>query len=116
MEKNLILDDKYIIKNKICDGGTSKVYLVEDIKKSKIFACKILDTENKFFKNEINILCQISHKNVVNIIDSGEGKITGKNPNKKYNYIILEYCENQTLFNYIHYTEQAFGEKYGKYI
>ena len=116
MEKNLILDDKYIIKNKISFGGTSKVYLVEDIKKSQIFACKILDTENKFFKNEINILCQISHKNVVNIIDSGEGRITGKNPNKKYFYIILEYCENQTLFNYIFYTKQAFGEQYGKYI
>ncbi len=115
MENNLILDEKYIIKNKISFGGTAKVYLVEDIKKSTLFACKILETENDFFKNEINILSQISHKNIVNIIDSGEGKIKGKN-NKNYFYIILDYCENQTLFNYIYFYRKGFGESFGKYI
>ena len=41
MEKNKILNDKYIIKNKIGSGGTSKVYLIEDKVTQKIYACKI---------------------------------------------------------------------------
>jgi len=133
MEKNKILNDKYIIKNKIGSGGTSKVYLIEDKVTQKIYACKILKNKDKkeynkmdpekLLINEINFLSQISHPNIVNIIESGKGTIEGKVNGEDYNsyklYIILEYCENGELFNYIYHMkegERGFGESFGKYL
>lgn len=132
MENIKILNDKYIIKNKIGSGGTSNVYLVEEKKTHKKYACKILKNKDKnpqnkldpekLLTNEINFLLQISHPNIVNIIESGLGQIKGKINGNSYNskklYIILDYCENGELFNYIHYynLKSGFGEIFGKYL
>lgn len=130
MENIKILNDKYIIKNKIGSGGTSNVYLVEEKNTHINYACKILKNKDKnpqnkldpekLLTNEINFLIQISHPNIVNIIESGlgliQGKINGNAYNSKKLYIILDYCENGELFNYIYHMKEGFGESFGKYL
>ena len=116
---NLIINNKYQIKQKLGEGLTSKVFLVKEIKTNNLYACKIQKSEKKnFLENEINFLSSFSHKNIVNKIESGEFEIknTEKKTIKKKKCIILEYCEHGELCNYIYYMGSGFGEKYGKFI
>ena len=121
MEKQIILNDKnYIIRKKIGSGYTSKVYIIEEIKSNNIYACKIIDDEeNKknFFFNEINCLSRINNNNnIIKIIDSGKITLKKNNEEKNYFFIILEYCENGILFDYIYDARKGFGELYGKFL
>ena len=132
-----ILDNKYYIISKIGSGGTSIVYLTEDIKTHKIYATKILKKDEeeeeeqnekeqkqllnkiKTFKKESEILKSIHNENILNIIDDGEGSIEkkiGESGNKKYQYITLEYAEKGDLFSYIYFPKKGFNEDFGKII
>ena len=108
---NLTINNKYIIKQKIGEGSTSKVFLVKDLKSNKHFACKFF-THKKFYTNESNFLSIFSHKNTIKKFDEGEFKLK----NKKLNYLILDYCEHGKLSNYIIFFGFGFGEKYGKFL
>jgi serine/threonine protein kinase len=118
MEKQLILNNiTFIKKKKIGCGYTSKVYIIEEIKSNKIYACKLIEDDKNFnkevFSNEINCLSTINNNNIIKIIDSG--KVKWKKGNKEIIkfFIILEYCENGNLYNYIF---KGFGEFYGKFL
>jgi serine/threonine protein kinase len=108
---NLTINNKYIIKQKIGEGSTSKVFLVKELKSNKHFACKFF-THKKFYTNESNFLSNFSHKNTIKKFDEGEFKLK----NKKLNYLILDYCEHGKLSNYIIFFGFGFGEKYGKFL
>lgn len=94
-ETQKINNEKYIGNYKIVkllgEGATSKVYLVS--KNNSLFAAKIFQHQDpellKRFQREIEILKQIKHINIVQIIDHGE------QDNKPF--LILEYVNGKTL-------------------
>ncbi len=109
-----ILDDKYKILSKLGSGATALVYLCESLSNKKIYAAKILKQIATDISAEINSLSKINHLNIVNLIDSGEGNII-ENEKKIYvKYLILEYCENGELFDYMFYPKKGFGEEIGR--
>ena len=72
--------------------------------KDKIYATKLIDKKNnnedlkRYFDNEISILKEINHPNIIKLIDVKE--------NSNYIFIILEYCNGGNL--------QSFLDKYVK--
>ena len=77
------------------------------------------------FKNEINLLEKINHKNILKIFAYGYGqkvslyKSSNKKP-KEFFYIVMEYLEHGELFKYItNVTKEdniGFGENFGRLI
>lgn len=116
------IDKKYVLTKKIGSGGTSKVYLAHKIDNPKeTFAVKIIkpsnNSESKVFMNEVNVLRNIKHTNVVRLIDGGEGVLT-KETGKKHiiQYLVLELIKYGELFDYIFFPQKGFGEEIGRYI
>ena len=98
----------YLLSHTIGEGAFAKVKLATHIYTGEKVAIKILSKsqisqqEYPKFLNEISILKSLKHKNIINlyeIIDT---------PHKLY--IIMEYCPNNSLFDYIskrkHLTER----------
>lgn len=81
----------YTIIRELGKGATSKVYLVS--KDKNFYAAKVFQHSDKEllerFKREAEILKQIKHINIVQIVDHGEDN------NKAY--LILEYVNGKTL-------------------
>ena len=115
------IDSKYKIIEKIGRGYSSKVFKVkqQDINTEIFYAAKVfkvlennktknnLSTE-EMFEAEKEILNKLKNVEspspyIINIIDSGSGKIirTGRETTIN-NYIILDYAENGCLFDYIY--------------
>jgi serine/threonine protein kinase len=109
-----ILDDKYKLLSKLGSGATSVVYLCESISDKKIYAAKLLKKITIDTSREISSLSKINHMNIVNLIDSGEGKLEENDKSISVKYLILEYCENGQLFDYIFYPKKGFGEDIGR--
>ena len=103
-----VLDNKYIIKKLIDDSGAyGKVYLVET-PEGKLYAAKvfsIIENDSLIYysnpRNEINFVSKINHAHVIKYISDGIGPLIFNNKyygNKQY--LIMEYAENLTLFDY----------------
>ena len=94
------LADRYIIEEKIGQGGMSYVYKAIDSKLGRVVAVKVLKSEFsadeefiKKFKNEAKSAAKLSHPNIVTAYDTAdEGNL---------HYIIMELVEGITLKNYI---------------
>jgi serine/threonine protein kinase len=93
LEKDAILDDRYLLKERIGRGGFSEVWLVEDIKTELGMAMKIyapgmgLDAENiAVFIKEFALVYELNHPNLLRPNYYGE---TEGMP-----YLILPYCKN----------------------
>ena len=128
MEKENIIDDKYIILKKIGRGGTAKVFIVKEKNTNHIYAAKVLkDYENdkkkktieNMFNKEITILTHLKQTQnseyIINFIDNGSGEIRRQNrPTSINKYLILEYASKGSLFDYIFYPRIGFPEKYSK--
>ena len=92
---------KYILINQIGIGGFAKVYLGFHIPTSQKVAIKILNKlqlkqnpETSFhLQNEISILKQVSHPNIVRLFEIIETPLKI--------YLITELCSNGELFDYI---------------
>ena len=127
MENDDLLDKKYIILKKIGRGGSAKVFEVQKIGTDKIYAAKVLKekgkdqilknekTSSEIFDNEINILKYLKNKTnnlfLTNLIDIGIGEIKRKDHPISFNkYLILEYAEKGSLFNYIYLTNIGLNE------
>lgn len=112
------IDDKYLIIEKKGFGATSILFQVRDKTTGKIYATKVLLSNQKLFKNEIQILEELkalNNPNIINMIDSGHGKIIRKNkPDRELDYITLEYAPKGSLFKYIFYSQNGLEEKLGK--
>ena len=90
----------YEILNMIGRGAYGEIYLVFSNKYQKEFACKVFNCkENDFekmkksFNKEIETVQQLSHQNIIKYYDHFV--------EKHCFYIILEYCSNGTLFNFV---------------
>ena len=99
--------DKYYKKIKdLGSGSYGAVYLAKNVIMDNIVAIKTIEkTEDNMvddleIKNEINILKQLSHPNIVKIYEFFDTIL--------YYYIVTEYCKKGELFSYIknRYTER----------
>ena len=91
-----VLSDRYRLDSKLGSGGMSTVYLARDETLERWVAVKVLHREIsdqpdqlERFARESRTVAQVSHPNVVAVIDAGED---GGRP-----YIVFEYCDGETL-------------------
>ncbi len=91
-----VLSGRYRLEQKLGSGGMSTVYLARDETLERWVAAKVLHREIsdqpdqiERFRREARAVAQVSHPNVVAIIDAGED---GGRP-----YIVFEYCDGETL-------------------
>ena len=135
VEPKSILDSKFYLIKKIGQGSSGKVYL--GVQKDSLnnqneninyYSIKIMNPTKidlNLFKNEIELLKKINHKNVLKIFDCGYGpkisldKTKNKKP-KKFYYIVMEYLMHGELCKYITDVEInkniGFGENFGRLI
>ena len=94
---DFINKNKYKFIKELGKGGFGNVNLVLNNKDNKYYALKEMiiqdEGEIKTFKNEINFLSKFNCDNIIKYYDSF------KDGNKFY--ILMEYCDGQTLKNYI---------------
>ena len=90
------LSSRYKLLSKLGSGGMSTVYLAEDLTLERSVAVKVLHAgisdqpdQIERFRREARAVAQLSHPNVVAVIDAGED---GGHP-----YIVFEYVEGETL-------------------
>jgi serine/threonine protein kinase len=116
------IDKKFNLIKKIGSGGTAKVYLASTTENpNQTYAVKVIksgsSTDSKFFSNEIQMLKQVNHPNLVKLIEGGEGVLTRENGKKSVvQYLVLELIKYGELFDYIFFPQKGFGEEIGKYI
>ena len=91
-----MLSGRYRLESKLGSGGMSTVYLARDVTLERWVAAKVLHREIsdqpdqiERFRREARSVAQVSHPNVVAVIDAGED---GGRP-----YIVFEYCDGETL-------------------
>jgi eukaryotic-like serine/threonine-protein kinase len=72
------LRDRYSIKGEIGRGGMARVYLARDARHERDVAIKVLDPElssvlgSERFLREIRLTAQLTHPNVIPLLDSGQ--------------------------------------------
>ena len=91
-----VLSERYRLESKLGSGGMSTVYLARDETLQRWVAVKVMHREMsdqpdqlERFRREARAVAQLSHPNVVSVIDAGED---GGHP-----YIVFEYVEGETL-------------------
>ena len=120
IDRNTVVNNRFIIQNEIKKGGYGKIYLVTDIKGENKYALKVLLLEKTSqieidnFQHEIEILRKLYKKEnsyVLKLYDSGV--LLTKN-NLTTNYFIVDYAEKGDLHLYLKNSNGGFGEKYAK--
>ena len=96
-------------------GSYGEVYLSKKEGKSEFFATKKMDRKfadspqvSKYLKNEIAILKELKHKNIVKLEDV---KIT-----KNHYYIVMEYCNGGSLSDCLKKYQNIFGQPFSQEI
>src|SRR5919201_2441205 len=91
-----VLSGRYRLESKLGSGGMSTVYLARDETLERWVAAKVLHREIsdqpdqiERFRREARAVAQLSHPNVVSVIDAGE--------DGGYPYIVFEYVDGETL-------------------
>src|SRR5688572_14746219 len=91
-----VLSGRYRLESKLGSGGMSTVYLALDETLERYVAIKVLHREMsdepdqlERFRREARAVAQLSHPNVVAVIDAGD--------DKGHPYIVFEYVEGETL-------------------
>ncbi|MBR3254630.1 MAG: serine/threonine protein kinase [Clostridia bacterium] len=99
-DKNL---NEYIVEERIGGGGFSAVFKAINKKDGEYYAIKTFssdfsdETELETFKNEVSKAMQVQSSNTVKYIFFNDGEIFPELPP----YIIMEYCNEGTLEEYI---------------
>jgi serine/threonine-protein kinase len=89
------LADRYLIERELGAGGMATVYLAEDVKHNRKVAVKVLRPElgaslgAERFLREIQIAAQLTHPNILTLIDSGEAD--------GLLYYVMPYVEGESL-------------------
>jgi serine/threonine-protein kinase len=91
-----VLSGRYRLESKLGSGGMSTVYLSRDETLQRWVAIKVMHREMsdqpdqlERFRREARAVAQLSHPNVVSVIDAGE--------DGGFPYIVFEYVEGETL-------------------
>ena len=120
LDKDTIVNKRFIVQHEIGKGGYGKVYLVTDIKGENKYALKVLllkrasPIEINNFKHEIEILKKLyteENSYVLKLYDSGV--LLTKN-NMSTNYFVVDYAEKKDLYLYVENSSGGFGERYAK--
>ena len=86
------IDSKYTILEQKGKGLTSEVFKVKDFNTQRIYAAKVYIKNSALFQSEVdmlNILREINNPYMINIINSGNGKVIRKDKPKKINNILF---------------------------
>ena len=90
---------EYLEKEKLGDGKSGEFWLAVDKKRgSKMVIKKLFSKE--IFMQEKNALAQISHSNIIRLIDYSEGESPA---------LIFEYAENGNLLNCLKFSASTFS-------
>ena len=125
VEKERVIDGKYILTKTLGKGATSKVYKAVVIKDNskKIAIKKYLPTTNirqtyLDFLTEVNLMKNLNHPNLINLIDANEKGELKENGNVLGNimYLSIELAENAELFDFFAYPRKPFSEEIGRLI
>ena len=112
------IDTKYVILDKKGSGLTANVFKVKDKETQTLYAAKVLKKPSIYFEKELEVLKIIKPLNnpfIVNMVDSGEGLVIRKgHPEKKAQYMILEYVSKGELYDYIFYLNSGLSERHCK--
>jgi serine/threonine protein kinase len=124
---NYIIDNKYIILEKIDEGGFAKIYLTKKIDTDEQYAIKVLkkgktpNIEILSFLKEIEILTILTksdkeNKYIPHLYDSGKTNVNRAQNNKEVKlYYTTDYIQNKTLYEYV-IVSKGFSERHTKYI
>ena len=100
--------DEYELKDKLGEGAYGCVYKVQQKTTNYLRAVKAIKKKNvdyDEFNNEIEVLKAIDHPNIIKLFDCYQ--------DKRYYYMVEEYCSGGDLFDYIqkekHFTENKAG-------
>ena len=112
-EKENFLDSQYRLIEELGEAKSSKIFLVEDTDNKKKYICKNYE-KNHLFEKEYNNYMKYINKSqsdaLIRYIYSN-----GINKDNVLKYIIFEYAENDSLFNYLQHFG-GFDEIYCKVI
>ncbi len=92
MKKQSLLDNRYLLKRKVGEGGFSQVYEAEHATLGKTVAIKILTRggESARLRSEARSLARLQHPNIVHVLDFGQDE-------HGLSYCVMEYVEGRTL-------------------
>ena len=110
----IMIDDLTLLKM-LGNGSYGEVFLTSKKGKSELFATKKMDRKyadqpnvSKYLKNEISILRELDHVNIVKLEDI---KIT-----KNHYYLVMEYCNGGTLSECLKKYQQLYGVPFSEEI
>ena len=113
-EKIEKIDDLTLLKC-LGKGSFGEVYLTNKEGKSGLFATKKMDREfadlpqvSKYLKNEIAIMRELNHKNIIKLEDV---KIT-----KKHYYLVMEYCNGGSLSDCLNKYQELYNKTFSEEI
>jgi eukaryotic-like serine/threonine-protein kinase len=93
------LTERFVLEREIGSGGMSRVFLGRDEVLERPVAVKILNPElgqtdiGSRFRREGRTAAKLSHPNIVQVYDAGEGKFEGR----ETSYIVMEYVTGGDL-------------------
>ncbi len=109
-----MIDDLILLKC-LGKGTFGEVFLTSKKDENELFATKKMDRKyadqpkvSKYLKNEIEILKQLNHKNIVKLEDV---KIT-----KTHYYLVMEYCNGGTLSECLKKYQKKHGQPFSEEI
>ena len=115
---------KYTLLRTLGSGANSKVKLGLDKASGRYFAVKILkkgnpNLDHKFLElvmTEVHTMSQLSHPNIVNLIEYSKDGVVEKSNGTKESviYIVLELATGGELFDYVA-TTGKFSEKISRF-
>ncbi|KAL9651157.1 hypothetical protein ABK040_008229 [Willaertia magna] len=103
-----LLVNNYNIKHKLGEGGEGSVYLAEDLKRNKLVALKLVESEEtdvNAFKEAFTQL-KIKHEHLVPVLDAFFTRLHGL----KYVVLVLPYYENGDLKKLLKQRQDPFPE------
>ena len=96
MKHGEIIGDRYRIKELLGQGGTSAVYLAENLILRNLWAIKALSRSSPWYEyelQEIGLLKSLSHPMLPRIVDLIEDDTSC--------YIVMDYISGMNLLNYM---------------
>ena len=95
----MLLGDRFVLEHEIGSGGMARVFLGRDTVLDRPVAVKVLNPGHDEtdigarFRREGRTAARLSHPNIVQVFDAGQGNLDGKN----VSYIVMEYVPGGDL-------------------
>ncbi|CAN5826082.1 hypothetical protein BH11MYX2_BH11MYX2_24400 [soil metagenome] len=99
MSENATIGGRYVLDGRLGEGGMGQVYRARHLQLGKAFALKIIspafsgdNSARQRFNEEAKLASEISHPNIVGVVDFGEDSNLGA-------YMVMELVEGEPLIN-----------------